>query len=139
MSVFGREVSVSTKGFSDIHDITSDVAAVVREAGAREGIVNVTVIGSTASVTTIEYEPALVADFQDLLEQLAPADKPTRHGDTWGDDNGFAHLRASLMGPGITVSIHDGSLVLGTWQQIIVVDHDNRPRQRKVYVQVVAD
>ena len=137
--VHGGEVRISTKGHSDVADITDRVAQVVRKAGVGEGLACVTVIGSTASVTTIEYEPALVADFRDLLERLAPSDKPTRHGDTWGDDNGFSHLRASLMGPGITVPVRDGRLVLGTWQQIVLVDHDNRPRERQVYVQVVGE
>ncbi|MBD3241713.1 MAG: YjbQ family protein [Chitinivibrionales bacterium] len=137
--VHGKQITISTKGFSDVHEVTGKVESIVSESGVREGIVSVTVIGSTASVTTIEYEPALVEDFRELLEAFVAADKPTRHGSTWGDDNGFSHLRASFMGPGITVPVSGGRLVLGTWQQIIVVDHDNRPRSRKVFVQVVGE
>ena len=137
--VHGEEITLSAKGHSDVIDITERVAKIVRASGVREGLVAVHVTGSTASITTIECEPALVADFRDLLERLAPSGKPTRHGDTWGDDNGFSHLRASLMGPGITVPVRAGRLVLGTWQQIVLVDHDNRPRERQAFVQVVGE
>ena len=137
--ITGRTITLSTRGFSDIHDLTAAVREVVGETGVGEGIVNVFAVGSTASITTIEFEPALVADMTEALEKLWPAEMPTRHGDTWGDDNGFSHLRASFMGPGITVPIHEGELVLGTWQQIVVVDHDNNPRQRKVFVQVIGE
>lgn len=137
--VYGKELQLRTQGFSDIHDITGEVRGIVAASGVHHGIVSITSIGSTASVTTIEFEPALVEDFRELLEKLAPADRRTRHGDAWGDDNGFSHLRASLMGPGATVPLVDGDLLLGTWQQIVVVDHDNRPRDRRLRVQVVGD
>ncbi len=139
MTIQGREITVQTQGFSDVHDVTDSVRAIVAEAGVTAGLVNVTAIGSTASVTTIEYEPALCADLRDALEKIWPAAARTRHGDTWGDDNGFAHLRATLMGPGVTLPVHDGAPVLGTWQQIVVVDHDNRPRTRRVFVQVMGE
>jgi secondary thiamine-phosphate synthase enzyme len=137
--ITGSEIVVSTRGFSDIHDLTADVKAAVVEAGVREGLVNVFAVGSTASVTTIEFEPALAADMTEALENLWPAEMPTRHGSTWGDDNGFSHLRASFLGPNITVPVHRGKLVLGTWQQIVVIDHDNNPRERRVFVQVVGE
>ena len=137
--IHGESITVSTRGYSDVRDLTAEVRRIVRAAGVAEGVANVFAVGSTASVTTIEYEPALNADLQDVLEKIWPQDLPTRHGDTWGDDNGFSHLRASLMGPGITVPVHRGDLVLGTWQQIVVVDHDNRPRERRVFVQVVGE
>ena len=136
---FSDTVTLHTRGFSDIVNITSQVAGIVAASNVRSGIACVFARGSTASVTTIEYEPALVADFRDLLQRIAPHDKPTRHGDTWGDDNGFAHLRASLMGPGISGPVHEGTLALGTWQQIVVVDHDNRPREREIRVTVLGD
>ena len=139
MTIHGREITVRTEGFSDVHDVTDNVRAVVTEAGVTAGLVTVTVIGSTASVTTIEYEPALCADLRDALEKIWPAAAPTRHGDTWGDDNGFSHLRASLMGPGITLPVHGGEPLLGTWQQVVVVDHDNRPRTRRVFIQVMGE
>lgn len=137
MRVHGEEIAISTKGFSDIRDITDQVQRVVTKAGIREGLVTVFVIGSTASVSTIEYEPALVEDFRDHLERLASQKEKTRHGDTWGDDNGFSHIRATVMGPGITVPVSGSGLVLGTWQQIVLIDHDNRSRHREAFVQVI--
>lgn len=137
--VFGREIALKTKGFSDILDITGKVEDIIADSGIEDGIVTVTVIGSTASVSTIEYEPALVADVQTELEKFIPHNMPTRHGTTWGDDNGFSHIRATLMGPGITLPVKAGQVVRGTWQQIVVLDHDNRPRDRRVYVQVMGE
>lgn len=137
--VFGKQLSISTKGFSDIIDVTSKVNEVIRQSKITNGLVCVAVIGSTASVTTIEYEPALVDDFKDKLEEIAAHDRPTRHSETWGDDNGFSHIRASLMGPGICLPVQNGLVVVGTWQQIVVIDHDNRPRTRPIFVQVVGE
>ena len=137
--VHGAEITIATKGFSDIHDITARVEAVIRGSGATAGLVGVTAIGSTASVTTIEFEPALVQDFKNKLEEFASRDWESLHSKTWGDDNGFSHVRASMMGPGVCLPFKDGELVLGTWQQIVVIDHDNRPRSRKIYVQVVGE
>jgi secondary thiamine-phosphate synthase enzyme len=137
--VSGRTLEFDTKGFSDVVDITSGVKSVVDGSGISAGIVNVSVTGSTASITTIEYEPALVSDMKDILESLVSRDLRSRHSATWGDDNGFSHLRASLMGPGITLPVVDGSVLTGTWQQIVLIDHDNRPRKRRVRVQVVGD
>ncbi|MCX6600789.1 MAG: secondary thiamine-phosphate synthase enzyme YjbQ [bacterium] len=137
--VHGEQISLSTKGFSDIHDLTARVEQVVAKSGIQNGIVCVFAVGSTASVSTIEYEPALSEDFRDQLEKFAPHTMRTRHSETWGDDNGFSHIRATFMGPGVTVPVHDGDLVLGTWQQIVLIDHDNRPRTRKVFVQVLGE
>lgn len=137
--VYGTEISLNTKGFSDIHNITDRVSEIVEESMLRDGLVNVSVIGSTASVSTIEYEPALVADVKEQLEKFIPHTMQSRHSQTWGDDNGFSHIRATLMGPGITVPLSNGKLVLGTWQQIVVIDHDNRSRLRKVFVQIIGE
>ena len=137
--IFSKTISHPTEGVSQVVDLTADVAQAAAESGFKEGLVHVFAVGSTASVTTIEFEPALVADLQEALEKLWPTEMPTRHGATWGDDNGFSHLRASFMGPGLTVPLHQGSLVLGTWQQIVVVDHDNNPRQRQIFVQVMGE
>ncbi len=137
MTVFGDYIALATQGFSDIHDLTRAVQEIVSRSTIKAGLVNIFPVGSTASITTIEYEPALVKDMHELLEKFASRDMHSHHSETWGDDNGFSHLRASLMGPGITVPVTDGHLVLGTWQQIVVIDHDNRPRQRKVFVQVM--
>jgi secondary thiamine-phosphate synthase enzyme len=135
--VFGRTLTLETRGFSDVHDLSGAVREVIRESGIRDGTAAVTVIGSTASISTIEYEPALVQDLREFLESLAPSTMHSRHSATWGDDNGFSHLRATLMGPGVTLPVVDGELLLGTWQQVILIDHDNRPRSRSVRVQIV--
>jgi len=137
--IHGEMIERQTRGFSDVHDLTDDVRRVVRASGVTEGMVNVSAVGSTASITTIEFEPALVRDLDEALEKLWPRTMRSHHSETWGDDNGFSHLRASFMGPSITVPVHRGEPVLGTWQQIVVVDHDNNPRQRKVFVQVVGE
>lgn len=137
--ITARTITLPTRGFSDVKDITGEVRSLVQESGVTEGIVNVFAVGSTASITTIEYEPALVADLEEALETLWPRTMKTRHCETWGDDNGFSHLRASFMGPGLTAPVHRGDVLLGTWQQIVVVDHDNRGRQRKVHIQVLGE
>ena len=137
--VYGKELERTTKGFSDILDITPAVEQVVGESGVTNGLVNISVIGSTASVSTIEYEPALVEDAKEQLDKLIPHTLASRHSATWGDDNGFSHLRATLMGPSITLPVVDGKTVLGTWQQIVVIDHDNRPRKRRIRIQVVGE
>jgi secondary thiamine-phosphate synthase enzyme len=137
--VHGKSFTIPTRGNSDIKNITDRVQAIVSESGITEGIVTVSAVGSTASISTIEYEPALVEDMQDQLERFIAHDAPTRHGDTWGDDNGFSHIRATFMGPSITIPVSGAGLVLGTWQQIIVLDHDNRPRDRRIFVQVMGE
>ena len=137
--VFGNEITLETQGYSDVKDITHRVQEIVAESGIVNGIVNISVIGSTASVSTIEYEPALVKDVQNELEKWVPSTLHSLHSQTWGDDNGFSHIRATFMGPGITIPVVNGKALLGTWQQIIVIDHDNRPRTRRVYVQVMGE
>jgi secondary thiamine-phosphate synthase enzyme len=137
--VFGEQFSISSKGRSDIIDITDDVERIVSKSSIKNGLVNVFVVGSTASVSTIEYEPALVKDVRDMLERIVPSDVESRHSQTWGDDNGFSHMRATLMGPGITAPVSGGRIVLGTWQQIVVIDHDNRGRRREIFVQVMGE
>ena len=137
--VYGEEITLGTKGFSDIHDLTASVQAVVEKSGIKNGLAAVFVIGSTASISTMEYEPALVEDVREQIEKLAPRTMHTRHSETWGDDNGFSHIRATLLGPGITVPIVNGEMTLGTWQQIVLIDHDNRARTRKVFVQAVGE
>lgn len=132
-------IRLSTEGFSDIIDLTNRVEKIVGESGIREGIVTVSATGSTASVTTMEFEPALVEDFREKLEQLISSSERSRHSETWGDDNGFSHMRASLMGPSVTLPVSRGRLVRGTWQQIVYIDHDNRSRERDVFVQLVGE
>ncbi|MBN1411965.1 MAG: YjbQ family protein [Spirochaetales bacterium] len=137
--VHGEEITVKTRGYSDVRDITGEVRKVVGKSGIKNGTACIFVIGSTASISTIEFEPALVEDVRDELEKLMSSRTPTRHSATWGDDNGFSHIRATLMGPGITVPVSAGNLVLGTWQQIVVIDHDNRGRSRRIFIQVMGE
>jgi secondary thiamine-phosphate synthase enzyme len=137
--IFGEYLAVKTKGFSDIKDITEDVQKIIQKSKIKNGLVNIFAVGSTASITTIEYEPALVEDMREQLEKFIPSTLRSRHSQTWGDDNGFSHMRATFMGPGLTVPVSGGSAVLGTWQQIVVIDHDNHPRSRKIFVQVMGE
>jgi len=129
----------STRGHTHILDMTPEIEAAVLESGIREGLVTVFVSGSTAAITTMEYEPGCVADFRRLMEMLAPENAEYAHNQRWGDGNGYAHLRASLVGPSLTVPVIEGRLAVGTWQQIVLVDFDNRPRRRRVVVRVVGD
>jgi secondary thiamine-phosphate synthase enzyme len=135
--VFGKDFSVQTRGFSDVVDITPDVESIIQESKINDGVATVFVVGSTASISTIEFEPALAEDMKEQLNEIVPSTLRSRHSETWGDDNGFSHIRATLMGPGITVPFQSKRLVLGTWQQIVVIDHDNRPRSRKIFVQAI--
>ena len=137
--VYGSMITMRTKGFSDIHDVTRQVCQIIEQSSVTNGIVVVSAVGSTASISTIEYESALVADVQEQLEKMAPHTMRSRHSETWGDDNGFSHIRSTLMGPSITIPVVKGEPVLGTWQQIVVIDHYNRPRSRKVYIQVMGE
>jgi secondary thiamine-phosphate synthase enzyme len=137
--VFGEEICLRTRGFSDVHNITEQVQELVAGSGITSGQALVFVIGSTGSLTTLEFEPALVEDLRERLEHWVPRDLVSRHSRTWGDDNGFSHLRAALLGPSLTVPVVNGSLRLGRWQQIILIDHDNRPRERRLFVQVMGE
>jgi len=120
-------------------DVTAQVAASVSASGVRNGIVCVANPGSTAGITTIEFEPGAVADLKAALEKLAPEKARYRHNDTWDDGNGFAHLRSALVGASQSFPVRDGGVVLGTWQQIVLLDFDNRPRRRKLMVTVVGE
>lgn len=137
MDIHSREITIEAEGFSDIKNITDAIHAFVQESDCSEGLIHVFPIGSTAFISTIEFEPALVQDMKDKLEEFAPKDQTTRHGETWGDDNGFSHMRATMMGPGITVPLHEGEPVLGTWQQVVIINHDNRPRERRIFLQIL--
>ena len=135
--VVTERISLSTKGDGDIVDITPEIEARLAGSGVKDGIVTVFVTGSTAGVTTIEYEPGLVADFQALWQRIAPKGVPYHHDQRWGDANGYSHIRASLLGASLVIPFHNGKLALGTWQQVVLVDFDNRPRTREVVVQVM--
>lgn len=129
-------LSLKTSGDTDIIDITSQVSKKVTESGITEGQILLFVPGSTASVTTIEHESGVVRDLKEAVERLVPEGIFYRHDARWGDGNGYAHVRAALLGPSLTVPLVNGCLVLGTWQQIVLVDFDNRPRDRKILVHI---
>ena len=130
-----ERIEVATRGNADVVDLTSRVAALVESSGLREGQVLLFVVGSTAALTTIEYEPGLVQDLPELLDRLVPPGS-YHHDRTWHDGNGHSHLRASLLGPSLVVPVAEGRLLLGTWQQVVLVDMDVRPRHREIVVQL---
>ena len=134
-----KKITASTAGFCDIVDLTAKIREHVQRANFRAGTVTIFVSGSTAALTTIEYEPGLIQDTKELVEKLIPSDRRYHHDDRWGDDNGFAHLRAALFGPSLAIPIVNGTLTLGTWQQVILIDFDNRPREREIIVQLMGE
>ncbi|MBN1976546.1 MAG: YjbQ family protein [Anaerolineae bacterium] len=137
--VVTQSLSLHTQGRTDIQDITSQVAAIVKESGLRTGTVTVFCPGSTGGLTTIEYESGVMDDLRQVLDEVVPPDRNYQHHRRWGDDNGSAHVRAALVGPSLTVPFVDGSLTLGTWQQIVFLDFDTRPRARELVVQVMGE
>ncbi|MFA5317043.1 MAG: secondary thiamine-phosphate synthase enzyme YjbQ [Dehalococcoidales bacterium] len=137
--VITRQITIETRGNCDMRDITAEVAGQVAETEIENGTVTVFIAGSTAGVTTIEYEPGLVSDFTGMWERNAPRNLEYQHDLRWGDGNGYAHVRASLLGPSLIVPFQAKRLLLGTWQQIIVVDFDNRPRRREIILQLMGD
>ena len=130
---------IQTSGQGDVRDVTSDVKAAVSRSGIEAGIATVSVVGSTAAVTTIEFEPGAVQDFTRLFETLAPRDGFYKHHERWGDDNGSSHVRAALLGPSLTVPFSDAQLLVGTWQQVVLVEFDTRPRERQLVVQLIGE
>lgn len=137
LKVFNTTISKETRGNGHTIDLTAELQAAVRESGIQEGIAVLFVIGSTAGLTTMEFEPGLVSDLQRAFEGIAPAHASYAHEARWGDDNGHAHVRASLLGPSLTIPIVQGQATLGTWQQVVLIDFDMRPRQRRVVVQMM--
>jgi secondary thiamine-phosphate synthase enzyme len=137
--VLSDTISLSTKGFTDIQDITPSVSAIVTRSKIKNGTVTVFCPGSTGAVTTIEYEGGVLEDLKKAIERIAPSNIPYAHDQRWGDGNGFSHVRAALLGPSLTVPILRGSLALGTWQQIVFIDFDNRGRRRNIVVQVMGE
>ena len=133
-------INVETKGNCHVVDITGDVSSAVADSGVVDGAVILFNVGSTAGITTLEYEPGLVNyDMASLFERIAPANTRYEHEETWHDDNGHAHARATLLGPSLSVPVVDGRLTLGTWQQIILVDFDTRARTRTVVCQIIGE
>ena len=129
--------NISTKGFNDIIDITDKVSEVVKNSKIKEGVCLISCPGSTVGITTIENDPNLLGDFKEFLEKIVPSDKEYRHDKVWGEKNGFSHIRSALIKPFLAVPIEEGKLVLGQWQQLILVDFDNRPREREILVKII--
>ena len=132
MEIKTRILQHKTKGSGDLVDITSDLEQALENMSFQEGLVNVFVVGSTAAITSFEYEPGMVADMQDLYERIAPRDKHYLHNETWNDANGFSHVRAALQGAGMAIPFEAGKLILGTWQQVVLAEFDTRARDRKI-------
>jgi len=137
--VITRELRLNTRGHTDVVDITDEVAHLVQESGLRAGIVTLFCPGSTGGLTTIEYESGVIADLQQILDEVVPPNRDYRHHLRWGDDNGHSHIRAALVGPSLTVPFAEGRLTLGTWQQIVFCDFDTRPRSRRLVVQLIGE
>lgn len=139
MTVYSRDLRVKTTGEGGMVDLTKQVSEVVSESGVKDGIAVVFCPGSTGAVTTVEYEPGLMKDIPDALERIAPSGEKYEHNKTWGCDNGRSHVRAAVIGPSLTVPVFNNRLILGTWQQIVFMEMDTRPRDREVIVQVVGE
>ena len=139
MNVISKQITIHTKSEGDIVDLTSKVSEAVAETKLQEGIVTVFVTGATGALTTIEYEPGLLMDFPNMLERIAPKNFSYEHEKRWQDGNGHSHVRASLIGPTITVPFIKGKLTLGTWQQIVFVELDTRNRVRNLVLQVIGE
>jgi len=136
---YQQQISISTKGHGDMHDLTGQVAAAVAASGVRTGSVNVFNVGSTAAVGTLEFEPGLLEDLPAILDRLIPPSRSYGHEQAWHDGNGHSHLQATMLGPSLMVPIADGKLVLGTWQQIFHLECDVRGRKRTVVITVLGD
>jgi secondary thiamine-phosphate synthase enzyme len=139
MTVVTKDIALQSKGNCDIIDITSQVVKDVEESEINSGIVTLFIVGSTAGITTIEYEPNLVSDFKNMWDRVIPQNIPYEHNKTWGDGNGHSHVRASTLGASLTIPFVSKRLILGTWQQIVFVDFDNRPRSRKITIQILGE
>lgn len=134
--IFSTDIELTTKGYCDIINITGQVEEAANKSKISNGLVTIFVPGSTGSITTIEFEDGVIEDLKEAIERIAPSNQPYHHDARWGDGNGFSHVRAALLKPGITVPLIDGQMTLGTWQQIVFIDFDNKARSRKIVVQI---
>lgn len=139
MTIVTKNIQIKSKLENDIINITNQVSKIVTESKMENGVVIVFVVGSTAAITTIEYEQGLQKDFPDMLSRIAPKNIRYAHDNTWHDGNGHSHIRASLIGPSLAIPFVEGRLTLGTWQQIVLVEMDTRPRERKIILQVIGE
>jgi len=139
MTVVTKSITFKTRGNCDIIDITSEVASEVKQSGVNSGMVTLFIFGSTAGLTTIEYEPGLLSDFKEMWDRIIPQNMPYEHNKAWGDGNGHSHVRASALGASLTIPFVNKRLTLGTWQQIVFVDFDVRPRSRELVLQLIGE
>ena len=139
ITVYNKEIHLQTQGEDDIIDITEKVENIVNTSKIKNGIACLFVVGSTGALTTIEYEPGLKKDLPRALERIAPKNIHYDHHETWHDDNGHSHIRASLIGPSVTIPIREGCLIHGTWQQVVFIELDTQPRKRTIVVQLVGE
>ncbi len=139
LTIRAKKITEKTAGFCDVIDITAKVRLHLEKEKIQNGLAALFVSGSTAALTTIEHEPGLIQDLKEFVEKYIPSDHRYQHDDRWGDNNGFSHLRASLFGPSLAIPIENGRLCLGTWQQIVLLDFDNRARTREITIQFMGE
>jgi len=137
MEIYRSKIYCQTTKNTDVIDITPQVSEKLRDSGIRDGVIFLFISGSTAALTTIEYESGVINDLIRTIEEIAPQDIPYQHDLRWGDGNGYSHVRASLLGPSLNIPIADKKLLVGPWQQIVLLDFDNRPRKREVVIQII--
>jgi len=139
MPILTQKLNIKTGGHPDLINITDKVEAILKSSKLKEGNVTIFVVGSTAGILTFEYEPGLIKDVQEFYEEIIPSNRNYHHDDTWGDANGFSHIRAALQGPSLTIPFENNKLLLGTWQQIVLAEFDHRPRNREIIVQIIGE
>lgn len=139
MMIINDEITFQTKSSNDLIDITDQLKKILSYSNMTKGIITVFMVGSTGALTTLEYEPGLIKDMQELYEKLAPISNHYHHDDTWGDANGYSHVRASIQGPSLTVPFDDRKMRLGAWQQIVAINFDNKPRRRTIAVNIIGE
>jgi secondary thiamine-phosphate synthase enzyme len=139
MSIYNSQLRIQTTADTDILDLTDTVTELVEESNIENGTVILFIPGSTGALTTIEFEKGVIKDLREAIERMAPVDIYYEHNERWGDGNGYSHVRAALLGPSLQIPVIQGNMVLGTWQQIVLLDFDNRPRQRRIMVQVTGE
>jgi len=139
MTIITKRIQINTNGHTDTINVTTDISREINNSGINSGIVTVFIPGSTAGISAIEYEPGLISDIKDMWERLVPSTINYEHNKAWGDENGHSHVRSSLLGPSITIPFVNKRLTLGTWQQVVLVDFDNRPRSREIILQIMGD
>lgn len=139
LTIRAKKITEKTAGFCDVIDITAKVREYLEKEKIQNGLATLFVSGSTAALTTIEHEPGLIQDLKEFVERYIPSNRRYHHDDRWGDDNGFSHVRASLFGPSLAIPIENGRLCLGTWQQIVLLDFDNRARTREITIQFMGE